>query len=374
MTLVVKDGSRLMPVIRKPNFSDVTDDLPIDTFRVRVGNQEEKAESKVIPLREYLSNLSLYTDNTHEVNLVIDRDSHVLTSSQCCVIPVQRGNTTEFAVQLFNYQSYDEDPAVLVVLVSKDGVSTQVIQRSNQKLFFNDKGSGRWFTLERHQDYKERKTGQKQEKIKSHTEMSADEKQENVIMMIQIPLKQKERPKSRGFGSKGIALGSNAGWCGTEECMDMSMAACAFSSGPPVYRSMNLAPQVHVKGAGMDMGMIGLGSEDGPFIGTKNLELVRDDRFPIRCTFQFYRGTDENFVAEPDVKDIADQLAKASTVAKDSGSLVTNTDTGRVTEPDLTNPQPSDTPFGKLEERDYLKQVQTQATQDWGTQSMATFM
>jgi hypothetical protein len=397
MTLVVKNGEKLMPVVRKPNFSDVTDDVPIETFTVRVGNQGSDAKSETIPLRDYLANLSQYTDTDHKVDLILERDSVVLTSSQCCVLPVRRGEKTEFAVQLFNYQSYDEDPAVLVVLVSKDGVSSQIVERSNQKLFFNDKGTARWFDIERLQDKRERETGKPQQKVKSFTEMKDTEKQENVIMMIQIPLKQKPRVRTRGFGSMTL---------GGEECCMMDggfgMPAC-MSMNAPVYRSMSIQ-----KGAGMDMGQIGLGSSEGPFVGTKGLKLERDDRFPIRCTFQYYRVTDENFINEHDIKDIKEQLDRATKVAVATGSLVfskpvvTNPLCGdwcgtkapgqvnnevkddpmdvseeeppRKTEPILDQPKPSDDPFGKLEERDYLKQVKTTATNTWGTKSMASFM
>ena len=146
MTLVVKDGKRLMPVIRKPNFADVTDDVPIETFRVRVGNEKGGDTSKVLSLREYIENLALYTDSAPDVDLYCtEMDANILTSSQCCVIPVTEG-TSDFAVQLFNYQSYDNNPAVLVILAAKDGTSAQIVEKSNQKLFFNDKGIARWFS------------------------------------------------------------------------------------------------------------------------------------------------------------------------------------------------------------------------------------
>jgi hypothetical protein len=53
------------------------------------------------------------------------------------VIPVDN-NTTEFAVQLLNYQSSSDNPSVLVILATKFGTSAQIIETLNQKLFFND--------------------------------------------------------------------------------------------------------------------------------------------------------------------------------------------------------------------------------------------
>lgn len=345
MTLTTKDGA-LMPVIRKPNFSDVTDDLPIDSFKLTVGNENGGSKSSV-SLKDYLSHLEKYTarnvtsDEKGEVNLYHSRDSVVLTSSQCCVLPVDKSHDTQFAVQLFNYQSYADNPAVLVILVSKEGTSCQVVERSNSKLFFNDNGTAKWFKLERLQDYRERKTGVPQEKVSSFKEMKDDEKYENVLMMFQVPLKVKQAPRY----DVGICYASSAVTAG---CWGDGAVQESFSL------SMNECKRSKSKVVGMDMGMLSLGDSEGKYIGTKGLKLERDDRFPIRCTMQFYRGTDENFISEKDIKDIAEQLNQQNKASLASGSLVCNDDTGRVTEPTLTNPLPTDTPFGKLLDRDYL--------------------
>jgi hypothetical protein len=333
MTLIVKNGEKLMPVIRKPNFSDVTDDVPIDTFKLKVGNEKKGAETKIVSLSEYLQNLHLYTDVAGKANLYYaEKDANILTSSQCCIIPVMN-NTTDFAVQLFNYQSYDDDPAVLVILATKDGTSAQILKRSNQKLFFNDQGDAHWFSAERLQDVRERRTGKKQDKVKTFKEMSSDEKMENVIMMFQVPLKVKERPRS------------------------MMLNECSFSYG-------DLQPQCAVtrcsgtinSSRGMDMAVLGLGSHNGNFSGTEGKKLERDTRFPIRCTFQYYRVTDGSSIGEHDVNDIAQQLSQATQKAVATGSLVVDGLTTRTTEPDLAHPVSSDSPFGKLGDRDYLKQ------------------
>src|SRR3989344_6884240 len=69
MTLIVKDGEQLMPVIRKPNFSDVTQDVPIDTFKIKLGNDTEQ-KSRIVTLSEYLKNLGDYvSDNMNKLDL-----------------------------------------------------------------------------------------------------------------------------------------------------------------------------------------------------------------------------------------------------------------------------------------------------------------
>jgi hypothetical protein len=339
MTLVLKDGARLMPVIRKPNFSDVTYDTPIDSFRLLVGNEKAGTKNKIISLKDYLSNLSTYCpDARSNVNLYNKRDSVILTSTQCCILPVEKGKKTEFAVQLFNYQSYNDNPAVLVILVSKNGTSTQILQTSNQKLFFNDKGTARYFDVERLEDVRERR-GEAKTRVDSFKEMNKEEKLDNTIMMIQVPLVAKERPDHFG------------------------MARTVNCSDTPLKK----------KGRGMDMGQLGLGSESGAFVGTKGLELIRDTRFPIRCTFQYYRVTDEDYISEKNIVDIAAQLSQVANVSVASGSLVIGDKTDRKTESDLDQPNVTDFHFGKLDQRDYLQQLHKEATVTWENQTMGTF-
>lgn len=378
----VQKSKILMPVIRKPNFADVTVDIPIDTINV-------PTKTGIVSLSDYLTNIGKYTGNDNIQNLLRPdgRDATILSSSQCCVLPTKRGQKTEFAVQMFNYQSYDEDPAVLVILISKDGVSTQVLERSNQPLYYDDNGTARWFTIERLQDVRERKTGEKQEKVKSFTEMKAEEKLENVLALIQVPLKQKPRDFSRSF-TTGFSFGSNTAFgsntsTATSFCFDLAEEEeCCEELGfglfgnETVYRSINTSKQKHVKGDGMDMGVIGLGSEEGFYLGTKGLKLERDERFPIRLTFQYYRVTDENFIKESDIQDIVTQLNQSLKMAVTSGSLVLNKDSGRTTEPDLSQPKDSDNPFGKLQERDYFPTATTKSTTtaQWGSDKIAGFM
>ena len=82
-----------MPVIRLPNFSDLTGDISPDLFFVLVGNEKGKPLRK-ITLRDLLGNLrehltkpaSWKGDRTSL--LAPDRDSHVLVSAQACFLPV----------------------------------------------------------------------------------------------------------------------------------------------------------------------------------------------------------------------------------------------------------------------------------------------
>ncbi|MCG5060026.1 MAG: hypothetical protein KA714_19115 [Limnoraphis sp. WC205] len=67
MTLQVRhlmqpQRQELLPVIRYPNFTDRTGDVPLDLVKIKVGN-EKGEQLRVITLREYLTNLQQYISN-----------------------------------------------------------------------------------------------------------------------------------------------------------------------------------------------------------------------------------------------------------------------------------------------------------------------
>jgi len=321
MTLTINPSERYespfpMPVIRKPNFSDVTQDVPIETFKLNY-------KGSVVTLKEVLEDLKVYDI----------RDSQILTSSQCCVLPVESGKKTEFAVQLYNYQSRSEDPAVLVILASKDGTSIQVLDSSNTKLYFDDKGTARWFTAERLEDVRIREKAVKT-RVDSFKEMTQAEKMDNSIMMIQVPLKQKTKItyRSAGWGAAIGSSGSSDDGCDEMECLSIGSNFKGVK-----LEGCRPAGAAKSRSKGMDMGQIGLGSSAGSYTGTKGLTLTRDADFPVRCTFQYYRVTDNNTLDEKTIQDIKEQLDQSMKVATAHGSLVLNPTSTRVTEPVLTN-------------------------------------
>ncbi|MFZ1026993.1 MAG: hypothetical protein WAN66_12310 [Limnoraphis robusta] len=67
MTLQVRhlmqpQRKELLPVIRYPNFTDRTGDVPLNLVKIKVGN-EKGEQLRVITLREYLTNLQQYISN-----------------------------------------------------------------------------------------------------------------------------------------------------------------------------------------------------------------------------------------------------------------------------------------------------------------------
>jgi hypothetical protein len=121
----------LMPVIRFPNFSDLTADISLDKFYLLVGNEDGNKLHKVT-LREYLGDIRRYLSEPgswrgQESSLLAERDSHVLVSAQAAFLPVPQEGVAEFNPVIFNYQSYQGDPAVLTIVATREGTSATVI-------------------------------------------------------------------------------------------------------------------------------------------------------------------------------------------------------------------------------------------------------
>ena len=157
----------LMPVIRHPNFSDQTADVPIDRFFLLAGN-ERGEDLQRVSLKDFLANVPQYLSQPDswagdEQSLLAERDTHVLVSAQACFLPIPQGGIAEFNPVLFNYQSYPGDPAVLSILATREGSSVTIIdnqrdafeagQTWGQRLFFNQNGERASLTGQRLSDF-----------------------------------------------------------------------------------------------------------------------------------------------------------------------------------------------------------------------------
>lgn len=325
-----KDYSlHLMPVIRYPNFADKSADVSLDHFFLKVGNHKGNDLQKVA-LRDVLANLRNYLTvpsswKGAQKSLLAPRDSHVLVSAQACFLPIPKGGTAQFNPVLFNYQSYAENPAVLTILAAREGTSVTVIDNKRdgfeagrtwgQRLFFNQKGERASFTGQRISDFNsaggDRSAPRVRTSVPSATE-SGEEQGLNLVMLIQVPLKQKERPQRSQFG------------------LNMPMAAPASES---VLKS---------KDSDVEAAVIGHGEVEGPFTEVDHLAIERDPRYPIRVTVQFYKGTSNGVVSSADLKAIHRQIARVYDDADYVGSLVVDGQTTRPTEHDGPLQEPPD--------------------------------
>ncbi|MEZ0228541.1 MAG: hypothetical protein ACAI25_07930 [Planctomycetota bacterium] len=297
LTIQVKDGDAVtcMPVIRFPNFEDKTGDVRMDRFKLLVGN-ERSGTLRSVTLTEYLGNIRRYLSTPlswkgSRTSLLAPRDTHALVSAQACFLPIPREGKAEFNPVLFNYQSYAQNPAVLAILVTREGTSATVLDNSRdvyqwgQRVFFNHKGEKAMLAAER-----------KGEKV------DLPDVNLSQVLLIQVPLKQKAPARcAEGMG-------------GAPACAPMAAADCMKAESD------------------VESAVIGHGKVEGPFIEMADLEIERDERFPVRVTVQLYKATSNGAVNEADMSAIAREIEGIYAKAESVGSLVTEGETNRPTE------------------------------------------
>lgn len=307
----------LMPVIRYPNFSDRSADIPLDQFFVLVGNETGEDLHRV-SLRDLLADLPAYLSDpdswqSDRTSLLADRDTHVLVSAQACFLPVPQGDIAQFNPVLFNYQSYEGHPAVLTILATREGTSITVIDNARdpfeagwtwgQRLFFNQNGERASFTGQRLSEFVANP------RDSSPTASAAGESGLNFVMLIQVPLKQ-DRP------------------------------VAAFEANDAMMEAMPLAAPM--QRSDVEAAVIGHGAVEGPFTEVDGLAIERDPDFPIRVTVQFYQATSNGIVSPTDMAAIHQQIERVYDEADYVGSLVVDGVTRRPTEYEGNHEEPDD--------------------------------
>lgn len=313
-----------MPVIRYDSFSDKTCDLDPKDFTLLIGNQKGK-NLKRISLYDFLEKPTAYLTNpgswkSEKKSLLAPRDSKVLVSAQACFLPISKQGKATFNPVLFNYQSYKDNPAVLTVLVTREGTSATIIDNTRdafstgsvwgQRLFHNDNGERASLTGQRESDFLQENIPNNQGPSVGSELKTNPENGLNMVLLIQIPLKQKEAPR-RMYDLEAQPMSSMA-------------------------KSERAAPPSDVENA-----VISHGEIEGPFTEIDNLKIERDDRFPVRVTVQFYKATSNGVVSEDDIKSIKNQIERVYSQSEYVGSLVVDGDTNRVTEYDGIKVQPA---------------------------------
>ncbi|MCC7070726.1 MAG: hypothetical protein IT383_05350 [Deltaproteobacteria bacterium] len=340
--------THLLPVLRHPNFSDKTGDVPADKLWVKVGNQGAKdGATSVVPLTEVLKNLREYLSDAESVkgtgNLLAKRDTHFLVSAQHVFVPLPAEGKIEFNPVLFNYQSYQGAPAVLTLLVTRQGTSATVIENRTedapqqawgQQLYFNHGGQETLFTAERRSTVKARiDAGHAEVQDKGALDEGAD-----MMMIVQVPLKQRDPYGSSGmlgsinssvsgsvFGFGGLgASGTGAGGSGlgigglggkSDDAAESASPVASNGVGHGSGRGRALTSDV-------ERAVIGHGEALGKFEEGRGYKLVRDARFPVRVTVQFYKATSNGAVSDEELASAAADIARVYRDADYVGSLV----------------------------------------------------
>lgn len=310
----------LMPVIRHPNFADVTADIPIDEFYLLVGNEDGR-ELERVSLRDYLLNFRSYLHDPGSwgglrSSLLTLRDTHVLVSAQAAFLPIPDGGQAQFNPVIFNYQSYQGDPAVLTIVATREGTSATIIDNVRdgfqagyswgQRLFFNQDGMRASLTGERQSDFLPT-DGDTSDRDR-HQPSSRDAGL-NMVLIIQVPLIQRQPMQFWGPVEEG-------------ESMAEPSAAGDFRSD-------------------VENAVIRHGELEGPFTEIDRLAIRRDPDFPVRVTVQFYKATSNGIVNENDMTAIAEQIERVYDDADYVGSLVVDGPSDRPTEYDGPKDEPA---------------------------------
>ena len=314
MTLQVREAlpggqlrTHLLPVLRHPNFSDRTADVPAEQLWVRVGNQREGSELHAVPLSEVLAHLPEYVTDPRSVvipnGLLAERDTHFLVSAQHVFVPLPAAGKAEFNPVLFNYQSAPGNPAVLTLLITRQGTSATIIENRpgdqslqgwGQQLFFNHAGQRTVFTAERRSAVAQRI----QRGDATPQDVGALEEGADVMMVVQVPLRHRAAVRGLGFGG------------GEGAVMESSSAPAPTSARRSRGRS------------DVERAVIGHGDDLGPFRESNGQRLVRDERFPVRVTVQFYRATSNGVVSNADLREAQRQIEAVYEQGEFVGSLV----------------------------------------------------
>ncbi|WP_146645910.1 hypothetical protein [Labilithrix luteola] len=308
--------SAIMPVIRFPNFTDRTGDVPADRFFIRVGNENGQS-LRTVPLTDVLKNVKAFASKPDSIlgsgNLLAPRDSHFLVSAQAVFLPIPKSGKAQFNPVLFNYQSAPRSPAVLTILVTRQGTSIQVIENKpedvtsagwGQELYFNNNAQRAAFTAERKSDVEQRiaaQGGPKTEDDKSALQKGAD-----VLFLVQVPLKHANAGRLGGaFPSSGGVGGGFA-------------APASAAPAKPMAKGMAVAEER----SDVEQAVLGHGPNVGPYNEGHRLKLERDPKFPIRITVQFYKATSNGVASDIDLDSIARSIGSVYEHADFVGSLV----------------------------------------------------
>jgi hypothetical protein len=292
----------LMPVIRFPNFSDRTADVRLDRIFLRVGNEAKGGHERVISLRDFLAEPARYLSLPRRGairggSLLAPRDTHALVSAQAAFLPVPRDGKATFHPVIFNYQSTAGNPAVLTLLVTRQGTSLTVVDNSRdtagsgswgQRLFFNSAGERAPLTAERLSDVQAHGTTMNGESAASLGEDA------NLLLLVQVPLVRREPPR-RSYG--------------------MLYESAPSAAGAPMAKSA--APMND-----METAVLGHGELQGPFTELADLVVERDPRFPVRVTVQFYQATATGTVGGAEMAKLASVIEKVYSKGDWVGSLV----------------------------------------------------
>ena len=267
-----------------------------------------------VPLAELLSNMRAYLSDPYSLpssgNFLRKRDTHALVSAQHVFMPLPATGKAEFTPVLYNYQSSQGNPAVLTLLITREGTSATIIENYSgdqsyqswgQQLFFNNKGQRTTFTAERRSAVKKRVDSGKA----TGGDAGALDSGADMVLIVQIPLIH----RTDVYPPNAVAGAAD----GTE------------AAAPSAGASDKQAVPAERRRSDVEAAVIGHGEDGGPFTEMQGKSLERDEQFPIRVTVQFYRATSNGVVSDADLNDVKLQIDSVYRNGDAIGSLVVPT-------------------------------------------------
>ncbi|HVV84363.1 MAG TPA: hypothetical protein VHE35_14950, partial [Kofleriaceae bacterium] len=313
----------LMPVLRHDNFSDTTADVRLDRIYVPVGNAKG-GPLQTISLRDLLAHPARYLSlprvgHIQGGSLLAERDTHALVSAQHAFLPVPKEGKVAFWPVIFNYQSSAKNPAVLTILVTRQGTSMTIIDNQRdtlasswgQRLYFNDHGKRAPLIAERLKDVQAKGTTANGESAASLGDDA------NLLMLIQVPLRYREPAYVAGYGGEAL----DGAPMPSPPPPSMAMASSMAPAAGAAMATGDVARSVR-READVDTAVLGHGPSEGHYTELDGLTIERDPRFPVRVTVQFYQATSTGVVTDADLARMAAQIDKVYARGDYVGSLV----------------------------------------------------
>lgn len=239
-------SGKLLYTLRSDNWNEKLGFISVDDLSVIVGNDHTEEDGSIsiepITFGNFLRNITAYSGLEDVDSLYNEElDKKVSIRFQTVFLPISdEEDRVEFCTESYNYNTHsDSDPRNLLILCTPQGTSVQQDGFGAKKIFYhgvNKHGSIERYWLEAEKS--KHKVGSSQKETSAeiedalsrgkataiHIGTEAMQKRFNVQMLIQVPLKQKEKPQQLVYKCADFSLESEFSefidkYCG-EECFD----------------------------------------------------------------------------------------------------------------------------------------------------------
>jgi hypothetical protein len=139
------------------------------------------------------------------------------------------------------------------------------------------------------------------------------------MALVQVPLVHQNRGLLGGIPGAASGSSSDSGYA--YEFSDDPVPFGSFGPNDATIR-VRPGPVATSPRSDVERAVIGHGATLGPFLEGWGTKLVRDARFPVRITIQFYKATSDAVASERDLDAIAQSIRSAYRHADFVGSLV----------------------------------------------------